>query len=36
MLEILDDADDSLPVSIKLTPTLAARRSTGPAPTETS
>ena len=36
MLEILDDSDDSAPVSIKLTPTLAARRSTGPAPIGTS
>ena len=36
MLEILDDSDDSVPVSIKLTPTLAARRSTGPAPIEPS
>ena len=36
MLEILDDSDDSVPVSIKLTPTLAARRSTGPAPIGTS
>ena len=36
MLEILDDTDDSVPVSIKLTPTLVARRSTGPVSTGTS
>jgi LacI family transcriptional regulator len=32
ILEILDDGSGSIPVSIKLTPTLMVRRSTGPAP----
>jgi LacI family transcriptional regulator len=32
MLELLDGNEGSGPVSIKLTPTLAIRRSTGPAP----
>jgi hypothetical protein len=32
MLELLDGDEGSRPVSIKLTPTLATRGSTGPAP----